>query len=346
MTADRGTIGRHRDSATLDPLLAVRVHGAAAALDDGVLATVDPVVGSALRLARDHGAPMGPVVRAATAAAAQRRALADDVAAAVAPARTVARTLVGLPVVAVPVLGTIAGADLVGFYLGDPVGRGLGIVVVALVALGAAWMHVLVAAVGRPRPGPGPAWPFAVAAVLALVVVGVVPGLLLAIVAIVRRHRVGGPAPSDPHLPEAVDLAAVAVAAGHDLSTALRIAADHLAAALPTVDTTPLARHLRALGLGLVLDPPDPHRPDHDDASVAPLAAVVRALATSGTPGVDVLRDLAGRLRDDRARRDREDAARLPARLTFPTALVLVPATVLAIGAPIVVEGLAGVTGT
>ena len=65
----------------------------------------------------------------------------------------------------------------------------------------------------------------------------------------------------------------------------------------------------------------------------------------AGGPLVPALRALAREVRADRGAAAESAALRLPARLTFPTALLLLPATVLAIGAPIVLTGLASFSG-
>lgn len=337
------------DRSGLSAVLRVRALGAAAVADERVLADLDPLVATTLRLARDSGAAIGPVLDAATAAADQARRTRTEVAAAVAPARTVARSLVAMPVVAVPALSAVAGVDLVGFYLRDPLGRVLGVVVLAMLGLAAAWMRVVLASDGVRRASPRVGWALAAAGVVLVLAGAVVPGLAVVAIGIVRARsgRVAAPAGD---LAAVAELAAVALAAGHDISGALRLAADHLPAALdrPPSDAMALPVAVRVLALDLVLrpTPPDDHPAPSADPAIAPLADAVHALAATGAPGVDVLRGLARRLREDDTRRARAAAARLPARLTFPTALVLVPATVLAIGAPIVLQGLAGLTGT
>ncbi len=347
----RDAVGGAADGpAARSALLRVRALGSAAVADERVLADLDPFVATLLRLARDQGAAVGPVLEAATAAADQRRLTAAEVAAAIAPARTVARSLVSMPVVAVPILGAVAGADLVGFYLRDPLGRVLGVVVLVLLGVAAAWMRVLLAADGSRSTSPRAAWALAALGAVVAVIGPVVPGVALVAVGLVRARSAGEPAGPSPHLAVVADLAAVALAAGHDLAGALRMAADHLPSAVPHArsDVAPLVVAVRVLALELVLRPVSRGdvEPTDQDPTIAPLAAAVRALAAAGAPGVEVLRGLARRLRDDDARRGREAAARLPARLTFPTALVLVPATVLAIGAPIVLQGLAALTST
>ena len=77
----------------------------------------------------------------------------------------------------------------------------------------------------------------------------------------------------------------------------------------------------------------------------ARLAEVLADGLEAGGPLVPALRALAREVRADRGAAAESAALRLPARLTFPTALLLLPATVLAIGAPIVLTGLASFSG-
>lgn len=332
-------------------LLRVRSMGVVALDDRRLVADLDPLVAATLLLARDHGAPIGPVLDAAGRAADLDQRIAADVVAAVAPARTVARSLLALPVVAVPVLGAVAGVDLVGFYLHDPAGRWVALGVAGLLALAALWMRVVLSTVApggsSHRGGGGP-----ILVGLVLVVAGmVIPGLLVVALG-VRRRMVRPPHEVAPGLPAVADLAATALSAGHDLAGSLRLAADHLPAVLEdAVAAARLGQRIRRLAFALVLQPPTAERAVHlrstgSDDAIAPLIDAVAVLATSGEPGVDVLRGVARRLREDHARRARAAAAQLPARLTFPTALVLVPATVLAIGVPIIAQGLAALAPT
>lgn len=70
------------------------------------------------------------------------------------------------------------------------------------------------------------------------------------------------------------------------------------------------------------------------------LASLLAAAERTGAPVADSVRHLAREFRADDLARVLAAAERLPAQLTFPTALCLLPATVLLIGAPIVQTGL------
>jgi pilus assembly protein TadC len=80
--------------------------------------------------------------------------------------------------------------------------------------------------------------------------------------------------------------------------------------------------------------------------ALGPLVAALHDGLAAGGPLDPLLRALARRVRTERGAAARLRAERLPTRLTFPTALCLLPATVLAIGAPIVGAGLGAVAGT
>jgi pilus assembly protein TadC len=75
------------------------------------------------------------------------------------------------------------------------------------------------------------------------------------------------------------------------------------------------------------------------------IALLLHTASEAGAPAGDALRRLATDLRADDLARALAAAERLPAHLTFPTALALLPAVLLAVGAPIVHAGLAAAGG-
>lgn len=175
-------------------------------------------------------------------------------------------------------------------------------------------------------------------------IAGLLAGLLVApwaavVAAVVARvtYRVP-PAATHPDLADACDLVATALSAGLAVPAALREAAPHL----PRLDAdlrrlawqTELGRLQTETGSSAV--PPD----------CVPLASTLADGLDAGGPLVPALRALAREVRAERGALAESRALQLPTRLTFPTALCLLPATVLAIGAPIVVTGLASVSGT
>jgi hypothetical protein len=299
---------------------------AASGADLGALRDLPPVAARAVAVAREVGAPLLPVLDAAEEVLRQERELADAVAAAAAPARTVAIAMLALPAVAVPVLGRLLDLDLVAFYT-----TSAGLVVGALAAgLWVAGAGIILALVRGTSPRP--ATPTARIVLVALVAWALAGPVAAAVGAAVARLTWRAPPPPPPDdLDAACDLLAAVLLAGLPAGPGLRVVADHLPG---------LAVPLRRLALAIELG-----RPPDADALGALTIAITDGLAT-GAPLTPALRALARRLRADRAAAAREAAGRLPARLTFPTALCLLPATVLAIGAPIVGAGLGAVSGT
>lgn len=126
---------------------------------------------------------------------------------------------------------------------------------------------------------------------------------------------------------EVVDLTATAVAGGLGAAAALRLVAEEL---------PDLAGPLRSLALRVDLD----RLPDDEPTGPARLGPLLVEARDLGAPVVVALRDLAGRLRADAHADALAAAARLPAHLTFPAVLCLLPAGLLLVGAPLVASGL------
>lgn len=287
---------------------------------------------SALAVADRVGAPVLPVLAAVQDAQEQQRRTERQVATAAAPARTVAVLLVALPLVVVPVLGRLLDLDLVAFYTSGP---GLAVAAVAAVlwCLGAALTVGLLRHADR-EPTPSGPLPRALGAgLLALVVVGPWAAVLAAAVAW-AAHRPGTP-PPHPLLATACELVATALSAGLTVAAALREAAHELPDLATDLRRVAWQAELGRLG----------GAPDGAPAAVVPLCRVLAEGMAAGSPLVPALRDLARQVRADRGALAEARALRLPARLTFPTSLLLLPATVLAIGAPIVASGLSAVGG-
>ncbi len=311
----------------------------------------------AVDLAERIGAPLLPTVEAARAALEDQRRAERAVTVASAQTRVVAGGLLVAPLVLVPGLARLVGADLLGFYT-----SGVGVLVLmvglSLLLLGAVLVAALVRRVGR-RPTRRRHDPLALGAgVVAAVVsyrsfgaIAALPaGLLVA--HLVGRHRRDTTPPDG--VDEVADLVATALTAGVSGPEALRLVADLLP------DHALRLRRL-AFGLELGMEGPDllgepggagvaaataapraaaPHTTGRHADPLLRLAALLSAAERSGAPVADSVRDLARRFRADDLARTLAAAERLPAQLTFPTALCLLPATVLLIGAPIVHTGL------
>jgi Flp pilus assembly protein TadB len=131
---------------------------------------------------------------------------------------------------------------------------------------------------------------------------------------------------------EVHDLVATAMGAGLPPGAAVRAAAGHV---------PDRADDLRAVALALDLGVPG-RVPDR----LAPLVQILTTCADWGAPAAPALRHLAHELRADERARVAAASERLPALLTFPTVLLLLPASLVLVGAPVLASGLAAVSGT
>jgi len=360
----------------------------------GALAQLPERCRRAVELAQAVGAPLLAAVEAAESARDDVRRGQRAVAVASAQTRAVAGGLLLAPILLVPGLARLVGADLLAFY-----SSGVGLLVLAvglgLLAVGAGIVVVLVRRVGRSDGGSSTRDPLALGVAVVAGFVGYrlggpVPGLLVALtvehVVSSRRPR---PVPT-AGVDEAADLVATALTAGVSGPEALRLAADALPAHATRLRRlafglelgmgpeqilggeaaadaaggpwTPARRALgpdsgQASGRGTdprrpraadrpppgAADRRTPHRPHLSGAPSDPLhrlAVLLAAAERVGAPVAPSVRHLARELRADDLARVLAAAERLPAQLTFPTALCLLPATVLLIGAPIVQTGL------
>lgn len=323
-----------------DPLVLdlLRLRAAAGVpLDDD--ADLPPRAVRALAVAGATGAPVLAAIDAARDAADDEAAGTRAVAVASAQTKAVAGGLLVAPVLLVPGIGRLAGLDLVAFY-GTPFGLLVLGVGLALLGVGATSVALLVRRVGASVGVRGPASRGArvagvAAALLAWRSIGpaAVPlAFVLAHTLVARRSATGPPSVG---LDEAADLAAVAVSGGCGAAESLRRAAAELPHLAERLHRLAFALELGMRAEDLTDAPPgDPLRR---------LAAIVAEADAIGAPLAPTLRRLAGDVRADDLARVLAAAERLPAQLTFPTALAILPATVLLIGAPIVHTGLAGV---
>jgi hypothetical protein len=261
---------------------------------------LSPRVQRAVSVAQLVGSPLLVAIESAAAAEEDAARAVRAVAVATAQSRTVALGLVLAPVLLVPAIGRLAGADVVAFYLA-PGGRGVLAVGMLLLGAGALVARGLVARVGRPHP--------------------------------------------DAVLEEAVELIATAIAGGSGTASALRT----VAAVVPA-QGDPLRRLALDLDLGTVRDERDAsssrtiRTPGEPDA-LRRLRTVIVTASQVGAPSAAALARLARDLRAAELARVLAAAERLPAQLTFPTTLLLLPATVLLIAAPLLDAGLRRVSG-
>lgn len=266
-----------------------------------------PRVQRAVSVAQLVGSPLLVAIEAAASAEEDASRAVRAVAVATAQSRTVAAGLVLAPLVLVPAIGRLAGADVVGFYL-TPGGRSILMVGLGLLAAGALLARGLVARVGR--------------------------------------------AHADAAIEEAVELTATAIAGGSGTASALRT----VAAVLPSQGER-LRRLALDLDLGTATHGPGAPVASSPAASIRArpargepealtrLRTVIVTAAHVGAPSAAALARLARDLRAAELARVLAAAERLPAQLTFPTTLLLLPATVLLIAAPLLDAGLRRVSG-
>ena len=291
--------------------------------------SLPPRARHAVEVASLAGADVVDALDAAVAAEADARQAQRAVTVACAQTRAVATGLLLAPVLLVPALGRLLDADLVAFYT-QPLGWAVAGLVLVLLAAGGGGVWALLRRARRATQTPpgGGVLPVVVAVVLTAWLLSwwlaPVAGLLVA-----RRRR---PAPPLADVDEVADLIATVLAAGGAPAQAVRDAA----AVRADLDR-PLAR----LAFDLDRGQPGPTLPPPLDR----VAALLHAADDAGAPAGDALRRLAGQLRADELARALAAAERLPAHLTFPTALALLPAVLLAVGAPIVHAGLTATAG-
>jgi len=315
-------------------LLRLRI---AAGLDPGDDRELSPRLRRLVAVARQVGAPIAAAIDAGLAAEDDQRQAARAVEVASSQTRVVAGGLLAAPLILVPGLGRLIGADLVAFY-----GSALGIVIltagVGLLGTGAVIVAALLRRVRRrPTPSHGRATAVAGAILAGLFtwwIIGPVIALPAAVGTWIAARRAHHPVESGD-VEEAVELIATALGGGVSPAQALRVAAEQL---------PDLALELYRLAFDLeVGTPPDA---DDDRAGTKSIDRLSMVLATAndlGAPVAPTLRRFAAELRADELARVLAAAERLPAQLTFPTVLCLLPGTVLLVGAPIVHAGLAGV---
>jgi hypothetical protein len=284
----------------------------------------------AVAVAAASGAGVLEGLDGAAAAEIDARRAQRAIGVACAQTRAVAVGLLVAPVVLVPFLGRALGADLVGFYA-RPVGWAVAGVVLVLLAAGAAGVWGLLRR-ARGALAPTAARPSTWPTVLAAVVTGWALTWWLAPLAafLVARRRPSQPPPAD--VDEIADLLATALGGGTSPARAVREVAGV---------REDVADHLGRLALDLDLGLPDGRHP----APLDRVATLLHAAHDAGAPPAGALRRLAAELRADDLARALAAAERLPAQLTFPTALALLPAVLLAIGAPIAYAGLSAAAG-
>lgn len=323
---------RSAPAATTRDLDRVRLRVAAGA-DPGDTSVLGPRTATVIRVATTAGSPLLDALDAAASAEDDVRRAERAVQIASAQGRAVASGLLLAPLLLVPLGGRLFDVDLLDYHR-TPIGTVTGTIALLLLATGAVASHRAVASVARP-PRPGGARPNRVVLALGAVALGVVlhplAAVALIVITLVRASR---QAPVvDPRVADAAELAATAVGGGLPAPAALRLAATEL---------PDLAWSLRRLAFDLEHGTTPADLPPGVDR----LADVLADAGRLGAPVGPTLRRLAADVRADELARVLAAAERLPVRLTFPTALCLLPGTLLLVGAPIVHSGLGSALGS
>ena len=302
-----------------------RLHATAGAVVD--METLPPRARRAVAVARAVGAPVAPALDAARAAMRDDEERQRAVRVASAQGRTIAIGLIAAPFLLSPLLGAAAGVDVGAFYRSGT-GMAVGLVAGGLLAIGATIVAALVgrAAAGPPATGERSDRRLVRAAVPALVMAVVVhPIVGIAIGTLLTRRR--PPTRRRGEVEEAAELMAVASAGGVGFGQMIRVAADQL----PSLDDD-LRRAALAVELADDMEVP---------TDLRPVVSVVRAARSLGAPVADTLRAFAADARAEGHAAALEAASRLPAQLTVPTVLFLLPATLLLVGAPLIADAIA-----
>jgi uncharacterized membrane protein len=295
---------------------------------------VDPDTRQLLQLASEIGAPL------TVAADLAYRRITDDtdvsraVMVASAEARTVAAFLLVAPLFLLPLTGRVLGVSVWPFFA-QPAGRGVLIVAAGLYAGGFMVVGQLRRSLATPvvhttgNVGVTMSWVIAGA--------GLIFGQMLVVALAVTvgvfawRRRRGMPVVPLRGLAFAADVVVVAAGAGQSVPQALRHAADL---------APELAQHLRQIAFALDCGVP----PGATVGLLGQFATIAWQAHHSGAPAVAVFRQFSAQVRADERSALLARTARLPARLTVPTTLFFLPATVLVMVAPVIAHGLTALT--
>ncbi len=146
-------------------------------------------------------------------------------------------------------------------------------------------------------------------------------------------------------LPDALDLLVICVEAGLSLDAALKRTANELGRGAPEF-ADELA--LTSVELGFLPDRAVALRNFARRAGLKPISAVVSALLQTekfGTPLAQSLRVLAAEFRNQRLMRAEEKAARLPAVLTVPMVVFILPTLFIVLIGPAIIKVIDGMRG-
>lgn len=147
-------------------------------------------------------------------------------------------------------------------------------------------------------------------------------------------------------LPDALDLLVVCAQAGLSLDAAIARVAREITFSSPTVGEE---LSLTALELGFLPDRKQAMDNLKDRTGLKDINSVVSTLTQSekyGTPLAYALRVLANEFRRDRLMRAEEKAARLPAIMTLPLAMFILPVMFMVVIGPAIIQAIAAFQGS
>lgn len=144
-----------------------------------------------------------------------------------------------------------------------------------------------------------------------------------------RRVRVKAATPTGPDLETLATLVALALDAGMSPGRGIALAARFTHPQLAREALT-LERRSRLAGLSAALRTAD--------GSAAPLFRTMARAAETGAPSADALRSFAERLRAESRLAAQVRLRRLPVKLVFPLALLMLPGLVLMVSGPALIE--------
>ena len=139
-------------------------------------------------------------------------------------------------------------------------------------------------------------------------------------------------------LPDALDLLVICAEAGLSLDAALTRVGREMARSCPELSDE---FSLAALELGFLPDRQKALNNLVDRTTMAEIRSLVNSLVQTeryGTPLAHSLRVLAAEFRDDRLMRAEEKAAKLPATMTVPMILFILPSLFIVLGAPAAIQ--------
>jgi len=294
---------------------------------------LDPDTCVVLTAASDIGAPLSLAAEIAHDRMVHQADVARAVAVASAEARSVAGFLLVAPVVLLPLTGRVLDVSIWTVF-SQPLGVGVLGVAGMLYAFGFGVIRQLrhglhAPVVGTDTPKMGGRLFFAAALIMLGVLRGSVGFVVVGVVVLVlvRARRFQTSTVTVGQVAQATEVVVLSTTAGQSVPHALRRAATMVPAG---------ARDLRQIAFALECGV----QPAVERGVLGQFGAIAWQAHHDGAPAVAVFRQFATQVRADEQAVLLARASRLSARLTIPTTLFFLPATVLVMIAPVIAHGL------